>query len=165
MYITALEYVSRFGLLETSKLATPDRSDIVTTELLKLTIDDGDRSAYTPEEIEIADETLAVIELAISYSTKEINSYLTVAYNLPLETSVINDNPIKGLCGDITRYRIANTHPTEEIVERYNNAIKWLEGIASGIIKLLTDSDSDDNINKVSLSVMPISTNYNFDYY
>jgi phage gp36-like protein len=162
-YITASEYVDRFGLEETSNIATPQRSQPINTTLLQLTIDNGDRSGYTSEEIAIADETLAVINLAIDYATNEMTGYFNVQYNLPLTSYIITKNPIKGFCSDITRYRLAKLRPTEEIIKRYDNAITWLKQVASSEIRLL--SDNEEETKKQSLSIKHRTSKYNFKNY
>ena len=161
MYITPSEYVAYFGLEETAAIATPARSSQISTDLLYLTITGGDRSAYTPEEIAIADETLDVINISIESASKEMDSYFANRYNLPLSTDIIAKNPIKDFCYDITRYRIAKVIPSEEIVERYKQAIEWLKGVSTGVISLVQDIN-DDTTKKSSGVVAKRETNYNF---
>lgn len=161
MYITPAEYVAYFGLEETADIATPQRSVKISTELLSLTITGGDRSAYTPEEIEIADETLEVINISIDSASREMDSYFASQYNLPLSSYIITKNPIKDFCYDITRYRIAKVIPSEEIVERYKQAIEWLKGVSTGMIVLVQDQN-DTTTKRKSALVVKRSTNYNF---
>jgi phage gp36-like protein len=164
MYITPEEYVAYFGLEETAAIATPQRSSQISTDLLYLTITGGDRSAYTPEEIAIADETLEVINISIDSASREMDSYFASRYNLPLSTDIIAKNPIKDFCYDITRYRIAKVIPSEEIVERYKHAIEWLKGVSNGVISLVQD-ENDDTTKKSSGVVAKRETNYQFLYW
>lgn len=132
MYISPNYLIDIFGLNEISKLATPDCYQVVSNDLLQVTIQELDRSSYTPEEIEAADETLSAINDAIEYATQEIDSYLIITQKLPLDELIINSNPITGRCADMVRYRLAKSHPSEETAKRYNDAIMWLKNISLG---------------------------------
>ena len=80
---------------------------------------------------------------------------------MPLSSDVIAKNPIKDFCFDITRYRIAKVNPSEEVVERYKQAIEWLKGVSTGIISLIQDIN-DDTTKKSSGVVAKRETNYSF---
>lgn len=126
--------------------------------LVQLTNDD-----YTQNTIETI-----VVEEAIIYSSTLIDGYLRGRYNLPLDTPAclpalngVTDEssslPSSSLCRqaafpllkiiavDLCVYRLYSRRTTNEIpqtiFDNYKNAIKTLEGIRRGIIKL-TDEES-----------------------
>ncbi|HHW7450283.1 DUF1320 family protein [Pasteurella multocida subsp. multocida] len=78
----------------------------------------------------------AVLTIALSDSSSQIDGYLVGRYKLPLKT--IPQNLIR-ICCDLTRYRLASMSDvsiTEEIIERYKLSLRELEGIASGKVSL-----------------------------
>ncbi|AYC19820.1 hypothetical protein DZA65_02942 [Dickeya dianthicola] len=76
-----------------------------------------------------------VLTGALTRASAEIDSYLAGRYPVPW-----NDTPriLVGRCCDIARYLLcgAGTQMTDEIRERYNDAIRYLERVADGRITL-----------------------------
>lgn len=151
MYTSPSDLVKQFGATEIAKLSTPKRYQVIAPLLLELTVNSLDRSDYTAEEIEAADAALTVIEDAISYSEQEMDSYLAVRYPLPLSSEVILINPLKGRCNDISRYRLARSHPSDEIERRYQDAIAWLRELAKGNAEIVQQvSEENGEIENLS---------------
>ncbi|MFP4733663.1 gp436 family protein [Pasteurella multocida] len=78
----------------------------------------------------------AVLTIALSDSSSQIDGYLVGRYKLPLKTIPQN---LTRICCDLTRYRLASMSDvsiTEEIIERYKLSLRELEGIASGKVSL-----------------------------
>ena len=71
------------------------------------------------------------IERAIAYGDAQIDSYIGARYPLPLPNT---PTLIKMLSIDIAVYRIAQDHTrlTDEIVRRYDDAIRQLKALSSG---------------------------------
>jgi phage gp36-like protein len=95
---------------------------------------------------------------ALSDSTEEIDSYVGVKYDLPL----VSVPPIlERICCDITMYRLAYdaSSLTEEIRQRYDDALAWLKKLAEGKVTLGLDDEPESvsmnvqtsNINQVRL--------------
>ncbi|WP_252346194.1 gp436 family protein [Paludibacterium sp. B53371] len=108
MYATRDDMVKRFG--EKEVIALTDRD-------------------YTGQ----VDE--AVLAEALAGAVVEIDGYIGGRYPLPLET------PPKILCGyacDIARYRLcgSGTQLTEDIRDRYRDAVRFLELAAAGKVTL-----------------------------
>lgn len=108
MYATRVDMVDRFG--EREVIALTDR-DLVGT----------------------VDE--AVLARAIETAQAEVDGYLAGRYRVPL------DPPPKILCGltcDIARYRLCGgaTQTTDEIRDRYRDAVRVLEHAAAGRVLL-----------------------------
>jgi phage gp36-like protein len=72
-----------------------------------------------------------VVSRALDDATDEINVYIAKKYSLPLPSV---PGVLKRLCTDIAFYRLSSNAAsyTEEKRERYKDAIKTLEHIASG---------------------------------
>ncbi len=78
----------------------------------------------------------AVLTIALSDSSSQIDGYLVGRYKLPLKTIPQN---LTRICCDLTRYRLASMSDvsiTEEIIERYKLSLCELESIASGKVSL-----------------------------
>ena len=86
------------------------------------------------EDLGIIDD--AVLQSALASADAEIDPYLLAAlYTLPL-TQV--PSLLSGFACDITRYRLcgAGVTETDEVRNRYRDAVQFLEKVASGNINL-----------------------------
>lgn len=81
---------------------------------------------------------VAVLDAALAEADAEINPYLAPRHTLPL-TSV--PKILAGFACDIARYRLcgAGVTATEEVRNRYKDAIKFLDSVASGKLGLGLD--------------------------
>ena len=131
-YATPQNLLDWFDAQELAQLATPKRYPVIDALLLELTVSGGDRSAYTPEEIEAADAALAVINEALDASDAIIDSYLGQRYELPLSQTQIDASPLPRYCGDLARYQLADDQEVETITKRYDRALRWLRDLADG---------------------------------
>lgn len=73
------------------------------------------------------------IEAALVAASNEIDGYVAAQYALPLSAAVplLTDKAC-----DIARYRLYKTSVTDQVRQRFEDAIKTLEKIARGMIKL-----------------------------
>lgn len=93
------------------------------------------------ELIELTDRERAgqidvtVLESGLADASAEIDSYLAGRYAVPLAQA---PRFLAGLCCDIARYRLCGTgmRTTEEINDRYKNAVRFLEKVASGAVSI-----------------------------
>lgn len=138
MYATAQDMINRFDGQEISQIATPQEYDTVTVALLQLTIDEGDRGAYTADEIAAADAALVKINQALTDADGQINGHISGRYKLPLATIPL---AVKQAATDIARYYLYDDHAPEALVKRYDDAMKYLMNLASGKVSLGLDSD------------------------
>lgn len=75
----------------------------------------------------------AVAVQALQSASNKIDGYVGAKYPLPLaEIPAL----LVDLCCDIARFNLFDRKASEEVRDRYNDAIKTLEGIAKGLIKL-----------------------------
>jgi phage gp36-like protein len=96
------------------------------TELIQLT----DRSA-----LGAIDDT--VIDRAIADADGEIDGYLAGRYSAPI--SPIPKSLVRIAC-HLTRYYLYDDQAPEQITKRYDDAVKFLRGVASGQISIGVDA-------------------------
>ncbi|WP_175948570.1 gp436 family protein [Burkholderia pyrrocinia] len=105
------------------------------------TSDDMVRRFGETEMIEISDRDqigavdVAVAGNALDDASAEIDTYLAGRYTLPFMGT---PRFIAGLCCDIARYRlcVGGTRMTDEIRDRYRDAVRFLELAAAGKVTL-----------------------------
>ncbi|MCK4100821.1 gp436 family protein [Acinetobacter radioresistens] len=119
------------------------------------------RFADDIEELKLMHADAAVsINEALQDAAEEINGYIGGRYPLPLPNVPSNLNRIA--C-DIARYRLYYQQPTEEVRNRYKDAIKFLERVqdekAHLQIQTATNEIVDDQP-KGRPTTMPIGTSY-----
>lgn len=129
-YITAQKLVDRFSADRVAQLADDSTGGLVDGALLQLTIDGGDRSAYSAADIAAADAALVTINAAIVDGESLINSYLSPRYSLPLDATLIGNSNLEKRCADIVRYQLMDEMASEEVENRYKDSLKWLRDIA-----------------------------------
>ncbi len=119
------------------------------------------RFADDIEELKLMHADAAVsINEALQDAAEEINGYIGGRYPLPLPNVPSNLNR---MACDIARYRLYYQQPTEEVRNRYKDAIKFLERVqdekAHLQIQTATNEIVDDQP-KGRPTTMPIGTSY-----
>ncbi|TXE27147.1 DUF1320 domain-containing protein [Serratia marcescens] len=122
MYATREDMINRFGRKEVVELTDVDWT--------------GDINAR-------------VLDYALSTATDEINGYIAGRYTLPLPHVPA---VLSGYACDIARYRMTGNQRQcdDEIRERYRDAIRYLEGVASGRVTLGVYRDTGTNVPSAS---------------
>ena len=69
---------------------------------------------------------------ALADASERMNSYLSGRYGIPL----FKTGQLKLCCCNIARYFLYFEKATDEVKERYKDEIRWLEGVASGKIRV-----------------------------
>lgn len=98
------------------------------------------------QEIEKLEKTTSkVVDPAVSNTAllgaEELaNSFIAVKYDLPLKAI---PDALKGYVLDIARYKLYTQKPTEEVRQRYDDAMGWLKGLAAGRSVLILPADPD----------------------
>lgn len=77
-----------------------------------------------------------VVSRALTDADAEINGYLAGRYTLPLLTV---PTVLKRLACDMARYYLYDDHATEQVTQRYKDAVKFLMGVTRGDVKLDLD--------------------------
>ena len=107
-YATADQCVEKFGRAEAIDLTN---------------LDDP-----TAEEIDTI-----VLSRAIEDASALIDSYLSGRYSLPFADA---PQVLIPRCLDIARYSLDRTSAREDVRQRYEDAIRWLEMVAKGVVNL-----------------------------
>ena len=101
------------------------------------------------------------VQDAIQDATEEINGYIGGRYALPLPNVPSN---LERMACDIARYRLYFQQPTEEVRQRYEDAVSFLKLVANNKAHLqIQDAASNqivDDQPKNKPSTMPIGTSY-----
>lgn len=129
MYTTALQLLDLFGDKEVALLSSENAA--VDGVLLRLTVEGGNRSAYSAADIAAADQALVKINTALTSATNFINSYISPRYTLPLTQALIDSSSLVDVCADITRHRLSDDRVTEEVENRFIQARAWLRDIST----------------------------------
>jgi phage gp36-like protein len=85
--------------------------------------------------VDAIDDT--VLGKALADADAEINGYLAGRYTLPLASTPMI---LVGLACDIARFRLYEDRATEQVRQRYEDAIKYLTKVAEGKISLGLDA-------------------------
>lgn len=104
MYAAIEDLETRFGVDELEHLAPTDNAN-ESYDSVKLTAATGEASA-------------------------EMDTFIAVAYALPLPSTPAF---LKTVCCDIARYRLWDNSATEEVRNRYVDAVAWLKRLAKGV--------------------------------
>lgn len=70
---------------------------------------------------------------AIIDAAAEIDDYIGARYDLPLSPT---PESLGRVSCDIARYRLYTEQPTEEVRQRYEDAVDWLRSVSKGLISL-----------------------------
>ncbi|MCL5769314.1 DUF1320 domain-containing protein [Acinetobacter sp. ANC5681] len=100
------------------------------------------------------------LEEALQDATEEIDSYVAVAYSLPLPEI---PSTLKRVACNITRYRLYYQQPTEEVDNRYKAEIAYLKDIVKGLATLPIQNEQNEVIEekpKRNPKSIPIGTSY-----
>lgn len=142
-YVTHAQLAERPGARELAQITSAEHQPLVPYELMELTLLGADRSDWTPEQIEQADQALQRIDDAIADADGLINGYLHQrGYPLPL-------SPVHRLVTvwsrAITRYylhlRRTSVETDDPIVRDYRDALKLLQQVADGKLSLGMDDE------------------------
>lgn len=97
---------------------------------------------------------------ALQDASEEIDSYVAVAYELPLP---LIPSTLKRVACNIARYRLYFQQPTEEVEKRYESEVKYLQRIADKKAVLNIKNDQNEVIDekpKRNPKSIPIGTSY-----
>lgn len=96
---------------------------------------------------------VVVLDKALQSADSEINTYLAGSYSLPLDSTPL---VVRDFACDIARYRLSSAEvvETEEVRNRYRDAIKFFEKVASGLTTL-----GLNNLNQITNSIGSVKTN------
>ncbi len=132
-YSTPLDLCRTFGFTEIAQRLNNEGSEDVSGDLFKATILGTSRVAWTSDEQAAADDCLLRLKLSQNNTTGLINSYVGQIEDLPLPSIPL---ALKKAANDIDRYTIYDDGVPEDIRQRYEDAVTWLESVAKGDVTL-----------------------------
>jgi phage gp36-like protein len=130
-YATPQNLLEWYGAKELAQIATPDDLIMVPAQLMRLTLDGGNRDAFSVEERAAADSAMTRISAALAESTSLIESYLGDRYSLPIADAVVQTSPLPRACGAMARRLLYDDGVPQEVGQRYELALGWLRDLAS----------------------------------
>lgn len=83
------------------------------------------------------------VQTAITDAVDVVNGYLSAAEELPLPMIPAS---VKRVAAVMVRYYLYKDKPTEQVRTDYEDAIRWLEQVSSGKIKLILGIEQDKPI-------------------
>ena len=83
------------------------------------------------------------VQTAITDAVDVVNGYLSAAEALPLPMIPAS---VKRVAAVMVRYYLYKDKPTEQVRTDYEDAIRWLEQVSSGKIKLILGTEQDKPI-------------------
>lgn len=137
-YITLDDLAERPGARELAQVATPEHARQVATELMEATLRGGDRSAWPPADVAVADDALQRVQDAAIEAESVVDGYLAKrSYPLPLSPV---PKLVTGWVRDIARYLLhkdrGGKEDSDPVVRNYKDALKFLGLIAKGEFSL-----------------------------
>lgn len=133
--IAPLAVIDKFGDNEVAQRADSESSIPITGAQLRTTIEGGDRSGFTADEIAQADAAVARIQAACDTASGLISDSVysgvgcdVVAFSIPASATKY------GL--DIARYELYDDNYPPYIRQAFEDAQTWLKDVSTGRIKL-----------------------------
>ncbi|MBF0371235.1 MAG: DUF1320 family protein [Magnetococcales bacterium] len=131
-YATPSDLIAWYGAVEMAQRGASDHLDVVDADLLLATVEGGDRSGWTQERQDAADEALGRMDAALLMATREMGVYLSGRYTLPIDAAVVADSALPRICGDLARWFLYDDGAPPHIGDRYDRANKVLRDIQAG---------------------------------
>ncbi|MBF0358948.1 MAG: DUF1320 domain-containing protein [Magnetococcales bacterium] len=145
-YATSLNLLEWFGAKELAQAATPDDLAVVSAQLMRLTIESGNRDAFSLDEQTSADAALARITAALTESSLLIDSYISRRYSLPITEAIISTSPLPRFCGAMARRLLYDDGVPKEVEQRYELTLGWLKDLANNQVDLGASSSSQTQV-------------------
>lgn len=138
MYVTPAQLSERPGARELAQVASDAHKRVVDYELMELTLQGGDRTAYSDDDVAEADAALSRIVDAITDADGLIDGYLVQrAYTVPLDPP---PRMVTNWSRDIARYFLhkdrLSAESTDPILRNYKDALKSLQQVVDGKLSL-----------------------------
>ncbi|MBF0445037.1 MAG: DUF1320 family protein [Magnetococcales bacterium] len=145
-YATPQNLLQWYGAKELAQTATPDDLVVVPAQLMRLTIEGGNRDAFSLEEIASADKALERITAALSEATLLIESYISRRYELPITDTVVQGSPLPRSCGAMARRLLYDDAVPQEVEKRYEHTLGWLRDLANNRADLNLNTTSQGQV-------------------
>ena len=93
-----------------------------------------------------------VVDVALADAAEEIDGYLSAQYDLPLDEA--GSRPLRRIAVDIACYRLPPTDAlvTDERRARYRDAVRYLERVSEGKIRLGVGDDESAHPTRIRMT-------------
>ncbi len=145
-YATAENLLEWYGARELAQVATPDDLTMTPPELMRLTIEGGNRDAFSADEKAAADAALARIDATMDEASLLIDSYLARRYSLPIAIAGVAASPLPRACGAMARRLLYDDGAPQEVVQRYELTLGWLRDLANNQASLGANQETQSNV-------------------
>lgn len=132
--ITPADLLTPHGARELAQLASPEGHAVLEAALLEATLRGTDRSAWSAEELALADQAAETIGLACAFANA-----LLGRIGAGRTLSDTEQTLLSGYARDVARYQLYDDAklPEEHPVRlRYRDAVRFVERVASGLESL-----------------------------
>lgn len=107
-------------------------------ELLRLTVDGGDRSAWSEAAQAAADEAVTKLNAALDRAARHADTYLFPRYRtvMPLSAEMVEGSDLPSVVAAIALKRLYGTSVPEDIRKGTQWAEDYLQSLAKGVVSL-----------------------------
>ncbi|MBF0610368.1 MAG: DUF1320 family protein [Magnetococcales bacterium] len=137
-YATAAQMLEWYGAKELVDTATPDDVMLIAPQLLRLTVEEGNRGSYEEAEVAAADLVLERLQGALEDASILMDAYLMRRYTVPFPAA--EQTPLPRICGSIARFLLQDERATPEVKAAYERSLTWLGMVNEGKFMLSKDS-------------------------
>ncbi len=152
-YATATNLLDQFDAEEIAQRSDRSMPRLVSAAMLKTAAAGGSMSGYTTDEQAATTVSLALINQKLLDADSIINGHLATRYQVPLTT--VPRLIVTAAC-DLARYALYDDIATEQITQRYKDAIKLLEAIGAGKVSLGIDTQGNKPSGSGSAQVVSV---------
>jgi phage gp36-like protein len=145
-YATGQNLLEWYGAKELAQIATPDDLVMVPAQLLRLTLEGGNRDAFSLEEKAAADAAQVRISAVLEEATLLIESYLGRRYSLPIPDSGVQSSPLPRACGAMARRLLYDDGVPQEVGQRYELTLGWLRDLANSQANLGSEETTQTTV-------------------
>jgi phage gp36-like protein len=126
-YATSQDFINAFGKPETIQLTNLDTPSAIAPDLVPL-------------------------NKALADAEALMNTYFGSRYVLPLANNGVAVVPtiVNRYCIDIARYMLDRIQSREDVRQRYEDILKWMEQLVKGLVSLGTDTIAGQNVESLA---------------
>lgn len=136
-YASALDLLEKVGAEELAQITSPNAA--LDPAVLERVLREQDTSADPPEQVELAEAAEVQINDELDTASARMDTRLRVRYRLPFAEP--QPPELVGWCLDVGRYGLHDVQATEEVRNRYKDAMHELDLIAAGKASLAVPDD------------------------
>ena len=140
-YATANDMLRYFGAIEMAQRSANEAQPVVPGPLFELTVQSGDRSAYTPDEQNNADAALTRLNQVLVDSSEIVGSYIRSVADID-DPAWYTPESVRRATADIARFYLYDDGRPPDIEKQHDRQVMWLEKVAMGKVSVSPDAAS-----------------------